>query len=80
MGKSIANLKTVTRIGLDLAKNVFQMHGVDARGEVVLARPVRRGALAKFFASLPRCPVAMVACSSGITGGGNWRSSASRSS
>ena len=44
MGKSIRNFAAVTRIGLDLAKNIFQVHGVDAKGEVVVARKLRRGA------------------------------------
>ena len=38
MGKSIRNLSTVTRVGLDLAKRVFQVHAVDAKGEIVVAR------------------------------------------
>jgi transposase len=64
MGKSIGNLASVTRIGLDLAKNVFQVHAVGARGEVVAARKIRRGALLEYFARLPPCVVAMEACSS----------------
>src|SRR5271169_5341013 len=64
MGKSIIELSSVTRVGLDLAKNVFQVHGVDAKGEVIVARKVRRGALAQFFAKLAPCVVAMEACSS----------------
>ena len=50
MGKSIRNSAAVTRVGLDLAKNAFQLHGVDAKGEVVIARKLRRGALPQFFA------------------------------
>jgi transposase len=49
---------------LDIAKNVFQVHGVDAKGAVIVARSVRRGQLLKFFASLPPCLVGMEACSS----------------
>ena len=64
MGKSIANLSSVTRIGLDLAKNVFQLHAVDAGGATIVARSVRRGQLLSCFAGLPRCLVAMEACSS----------------
>ena len=41
MGKSIRNLSTVTRVGLDLAKRVFQVHAVDAKGEIVVARKLR---------------------------------------
>jgi transposase len=44
----------IITIGLDLAKNVFQVHGVDASGAVVVRRQLRRGAVEKFFAQLPR--------------------------
>src|SRR5580658_5826532 len=64
MGKSIRNFAAVTRVGLDLAKNAFQVHGVDAKGEIVVAHKVRRGALTQFFAKLAPCVVAMEACSS----------------
>ena len=64
MGKSIRNLNSVTRVGLDLAKNVFQAHAVDAEGELVSARKLRRGAVLDFFAKLPACEVTMEACSS----------------
>ena len=45
MGKSIINLSSVTTVGLDLAKHVFQVHGVDALGCVVVAKPIRRNKL-----------------------------------
>jgi transposase len=64
MGKSIRNLSTVTRVGLDLAKRVFQVHAVDAKGEIVVARKLTRSQLIPFFAELPPCVVAMEACSS----------------
>jgi transposase len=64
MGKSIRNLSTVTRVGLDLAKRVFQVHAVDAKGEIVVARKLTRSQLILFFATLPPCVVAMEACSS----------------
>jgi transposase len=70
MGKSILNLSTVTRVGLDLAKRVFQVHAVDARGEIVVARKLTRGQLIPFFAELPSCVVAMEACSSAHHWGG----------
>jgi transposase len=54
----------ISMIGLDLAKNVFQLHGVDASGGVVLRRQLRRGAVEKFFAALPPCTVGMEACGS----------------
>jgi len=64
MGKSIRNIAAVTRVGLDLAKKVFQVHAVDAKDEVVVARKLARGRLVAFFAELPPCVVAMEACSS----------------
>src|SRR6204780_718857 len=64
MGKSIRNLAAVTRVGLDLAKRVFQVHAVDAKGEIVVARKLTRNQLVPFFAALPPCVVAMEACSS----------------
>ena len=53
MGKSITNLSSVTTVGLDLAKHVFQVHSVDALGRVVVAKAIRRNKLLEFFASLP---------------------------
>jgi hypothetical protein len=55
MGKSIRNLTSVTRVGLDLAKRVFQVHAVDANGDLAVARKLTRGQLIPFFAALPPC-------------------------
>ncbi len=49
-------------IGLDLAKNVFQVHGVEAEGRVVVRRRLRRAEVIRFFAGLPPCLVGMEAC------------------
>src|SRR6185369_11926286 len=49
-------------IGLDLAKHVFQVHGVDAEGRTVLRKQLRRAQLLAFFSRLPRCLVGMEAC------------------
>lgn len=54
----------ITTIGLDLAKNVFQVHGVDAEGKVVVARQLRRKDVSAFFAKLPPCLVGIEACGS----------------
>ena len=54
----------VITIGFDLAKHVFQVHGVDERGNVVVRKPLRRGAVLKFFAELVPCLVGIEACSS----------------
>lgn len=52
----------ITTVGLDLAKQVFQVHAVDAAGQVVLRKSLRRGQMTTFFAGLPRCLVGMEAC------------------
>ena len=55
---------TITTIGIDLAKNVFQVHGVDERGQAVLRKTLKRAELRRFFANLPTCLIGMEACSS----------------
>ena len=62
MGKSIQKFAAVTRVGLDLAKKVFQVHAVDASGEIAVARKLTRGRLVAFFSEPPPCVVAMEAC------------------
>jgi transposase len=57
-------MTAITTIGLDLAKKVFQVHGVDAAGKVVVARKLRRKEVLAFFAKLPPCLVGMEACGS----------------
>lgn len=52
----------VSTIGVDLAKNVFQAHGVDAAGKVTVTKQLRRGQVMGFFAELPPCLVGMEAC------------------
>ena len=52
----------VTTIGLDLAKHVFQVHGVDAEGATVLRKRLRRAQVLAFFSRLSRCVVGMEAC------------------
>jgi transposase len=54
----------ITTIGVDLAKNVFQVHGVDERGKVVLRKQLKRKEVTKFFANLPPCLIGMEACGS----------------
>ena len=53
-----------TTIGIDLAKTVFQVHGVDARGKVVIRRSLKREQMAAFFANTPPCLIGMEACGS----------------
>ncbi len=57
-------MNEISIIGLDLAKNVFQIHGAGPDGNVVLRKKLNRGRLLEFFASLPICMVAMEACAS----------------
>ncbi|ONO99696.1 IS110 family transposase, partial [Burkholderia cenocepacia] len=54
----------ITTIGIDLAKNVFQVHGVDVRGKAVLKRQLKRSQMVTFFANLPACLIGMEACGS----------------
>ena len=62
--KSITDLSSVTTVGLDLAKHVFQVHGVDAAGRVIVARALRRKDVLAFFAQLSKCLVGIEACGS----------------
>jgi transposase len=54
----------IITVGVDLAKNVFQVHAVGAEGKIVVRRQVRRGEMLKFFAELPPCLIGMEACAS----------------
>ena len=57
-------MQTVTTIGLDIAKSVFQVHGVDAAGQVVIRRQLKRRYVLAFFERLPSCLVGIEACAS----------------
>ncbi len=57
-------MQTITTIGLDIAKSVFQVHGIDAEGEVVLRRQLKRRYVVAFFQRLPPCLVGIEACAS----------------
>jgi transposase len=57
-------METITTIGLDIAKSVFQVHGVDAAGQVVMRRQLRRRQVLSFFQKLPPCLVGIEACAS----------------
>jgi transposase len=52
----------IATIGLDIAKNVFQVHGIDAAEKVVVRKQLRRGQMLAFFTALPPCLVGMEAC------------------
>ena len=55
-------MQTITTIGLDIAKSVFQVHGIDAEGKVVLRRQLKRRYVVAFFQRLPPCLVGIEAC------------------
>src|SRR5947207_3315297 len=52
----------IATVGLDIAKNVFVLHGTDAHGKTVLQRKLARAKVLAFFANLPRCRVGIEAC------------------
>jgi hypothetical protein len=54
-------MQTITTIGLDIAKSVFQVHGVDAAGQVLIRRQLKRRAVLGFFQKLPVCLVGIEA-------------------
>src|SRR5919199_3619739 len=56
------SMDQITTVGIDLAKSVFQVHGVAASGAVVIQRRLRRAQVTTFFAKLPPCLVGMEAC------------------
>ena len=57
-------MQTVTTIGLDIAKSVFQVHGVDVAGQVVVRRQLKRRYVLAFFQKLPPCLIGIEACAS----------------
>src|SRR5262249_44476455 len=57
-------MQTVTTIGLDIAKSIFQVHAVDAEGNVVVRRKLKRRYVVAFFQKLPPCLVGIEACAS----------------
>ena len=64
MGKAKVDLNSVTTVGLDLAKHVFQIHAVDADGKIVIATALRRRDVLSFFDALPPCVIGLEACGS----------------
>jgi hypothetical protein len=57
-------MQAVTTIGLDIAKSVFQIHGVDAAGNVIVRRQLKRRYVLPFFQRLPPCLIGIEACAS----------------
>src|SRR4051812_30529518 len=59
-----ASTMKITTVGIDLAKSVFQVHGIDEHGKAVLKKQLRREQMAPFFANLPACLIGIEACGS----------------
>jgi transposase len=57
-------MQTITTIGLDIAKSVFQVHGVDAQGKVIVRRQLKRRYVLAFFQKLAPCLIGIEACAS----------------
>ena len=57
-------MHTITTIGLDIAKSVFQVHGIDAQGKVIIRLQLKRRYVLAFFQKLPPCLVGIEACAS----------------
>jgi transposase len=55
-------MQAITTVGLDIAKSVFQVHGVDAAGKVIVRRQLKRRHVLPFFQRLPACVVGLEAC------------------
>ena len=55
-------MQAITTIGLDIAKSVFQVHGVDANGHLVMRRQLKRRYVLAFFEKLPPCLIGIEAC------------------
>jgi transposase len=66
-------MQAVKTIGLDIAKSGFQVHGVDADGQVVFRRQLKRRNVLAFFQKVPSCLVGMEACATSIIGRANCR-------
>src|SRR4029453_12122454 len=57
-------MQTVTTVGLDIAKSVFQVHGIDAKGDVIIRRQLNARYVLEFFQKLPPCLIGIEACAS----------------
>jgi transposase len=64
LNRAGASTMKVTTVGIDLAKSVFQVHGVNEHGKAVLRKQLKRAQVAEFFANLPPCLIGMEACGS----------------
>jgi len=64
ISKSGRSKINITRLGIDLAKQVFQLHGVDRAGKVLVRKQLRRAQMLAYFSKLPPCLIGMEACGS----------------
>ena len=71
-------MQAVTTIGFDIAKSVFQVHGIDAEGRGVIRQRLRRSRVLGFFKKLSPCVVGMEACAPRTTGHASCRHSGTR--
>ena len=71
-------MSEVSTIGLDIAKSVFQVHGVDVDGAVVMRKRISRAKLLEFFASLPACLVGIEDVRAHIIGAAGFKRLATR--
>lgn len=71
-------MMNIATVGLDLVKNAFQVHAIDADWAVVIRRQDRRAQMLSLFARLPHCPSAWKPEPGRITGYGTWRNSSKR--
>ncbi len=72
-------MSEVSTIGIEIAKSVFQVHGVDIEGAVVIRKRVSRANVLEFFAALPACLVGIEACRTAHHGAARLRRLATRS-
>ena len=66
-------MSDLATVGIDLAESVFQIHGVDENGRVLVRRQLRRGQLLAFFQKRPRCLISMEACAGSHDWGAGFR-------
>jgi transposase len=66
-------MQTIATIGLDIAKSVFQVHGVDASGQIAVRRQLKRRHVLAFFQKLRPCLVGIEACASATIGRASFR-------
>jgi transposase len=69
----------VVVVGLDIAKSVFQVHGVDRDGGVVVRRRLGRSRVLPFFATVEPCRIGIEACANGTIGHASWACSGTMS-